>query len=124
MGFCISPQTTKKPLPLLGLGNKEAFMSVANNIYIDGAFICSEYDFHKAMSSVLDFGSYYGYNLDALWDMLSSGAAGGVVLHWKDADISRKKMGPVFDTIIRLFNETKATDEKLGLSERFDFVLE
>ena len=99
-------------------------MSTANNIHIDGALINSEQEFHRAISSALDFGPYYGNNLDALWDMLSSGAAGGVVLHWKDADISRKKLGSVFDTIIRLFSETKAMDEKLGLAERFEFVLE
>jgi ribonuclease inhibitor len=99
-------------------------MSATNIIHIDGALINSEQDFHKVISSALDFGPYYGNNLDALWDMLSSGAAGGVVLHWKDADISRQRLGPIFDTIIRLFNETKALDAKLGLVERFEFILE
>ena len=99
-------------------------MSKANTIHIDGALINYEQDFHRAISYALDFGPHYENNLDALWDMLSSGAAGGVVLHWKDADISRRKLGAVFDTIIHLFNETKAMDEKLELAERFEFILE
>jgi len=99
-------------------------MSTPNNAHIDGVLINSEQDFHKMISSIFDFGPYYGNNLVALWDMLSSGAAGGVVLHWKNADISRQKFGSVFDTIIRLFNETKALDAKLGLVERFEYILE
>lgn len=99
-------------------------MSTQNVIRIDGTLINSEKDFHREISSALDFGPYYGNNLDALWDMLSAGVAGGVVLHWKDSDISRQRLGSIFDTIIRLFNETKALDEKLELVERFEFILE
>lgn len=95
-----------------------------NHIYIDGSLINSELDFHKAISMVLNFGPCYGNNLDALWDMLSSGAACGVILHWDKSSASKEKLGQTFDVIVHLFDEAKALDIKLGLSEKFDFVLE
>lgn len=99
-------------------------MPTIKNIYLDGHMINSEHDFHKVISSALDFGPYYGNNLDALWDMLSSGAAGGIILHWKNAEISQQKMGAVFETIVCLFKEAQDRDVVLGVDEKFEFILE
>jgi len=41
-------------------------------IILDGTKIQTEQDFHKLLSGLLNFGSYYGNNLDALWDRLST----------------------------------------------------
>ncbi len=40
------------------------------HVILDGSKINSENDFHKLMAELLDFGSFYGENLDALWDMM------------------------------------------------------
>lgn len=51
-------------------------MTEKNEVYIDGRLIQTELDFHRTISSALDFGPYYGNNLDALWDLLSAGGDG------------------------------------------------
>ncbi|WP_082686132.1 barstar family protein [Herbaspirillum rubrisubalbicans] len=99
-------------------------MTEKNEVYIDGRLIQTELDFHRAISSALDFVPYYGNNLDALWDLLSAGVAGGVTLHWENSDVSKKRLGRVYDTIVRLFTEINEADERLNVDERFVFFLE
>lgn len=99
-------------------------MAMTQLITIDGNEINSEHDFHFILSSLLDFGPYYGNNTDALWDMLSSGMGAGVILHWKNSNISRQKLGAVFDIIIYVFNKTKNKYQGKGEEREFDFILE
>ena len=40
-------------------------------LIIDGSKIMSEGDFHKVVAKELDLPSWYGKNLDALWDVLT-----------------------------------------------------
>lgn len=66
-----------------------------SELYLDGKIIESKSDFHKQIGDLLnaqDFIDGYGYNLDALWDILSSGAGLSCVLHWKNSEISPKKI--------------------------------
>lgn len=37
-------------------------------VEIDGRLINTAKDFHRTMAAKLDFGLYYGHNLDALWE--------------------------------------------------------
>lgn len=97
---------------------------MCHNVTIDGDEVDSEYDFHRAIANALDFGAYYGNNTDALWDMLSSGMACGVCLHWKKSAVSRKKLGTVFDIIIELFEKTKDRYQGKGQEKEFQFFLE
>lgn len=39
---------------------------------IDGALIKNEMDFHSALAEKLSLSSYYGKNLDAMWDVLTT----------------------------------------------------
>lgn len=90
------------------------------HIFIDGKNINSESDFHKKISQLLDFGPFYGENLDALWDMLSSGMGGGFYLHWLNSKQSKENLGVKYEKIIYLFNETK----KITVFDKFDYSLE
>ncbi len=60
---------------------------------INGENVSSEVDFHIELSKKLNFPSYYGKNLDALWDILSSDVERPIILIWKNASISKEKMG-------------------------------
>lgn len=91
---------------------------------IDGTRIHSESDFHRAVSSLLDFGEYYGHNLNALWDRLSADVERPLTLVWKDSAISKARLGDMFDAIVAVLLRVKQQDEDWGLAGRFDFVLE
>ncbi len=74
-------------------------MSETIHLHIDGQLIHTERDFHNLISPLLDFGPYYGNNLNALWDMLSSGVGENTVLHWENSDLARARLGETFNTI-------------------------
>jgi ribonuclease inhibitor len=94
-------------LILLEFGNKGHNMSEIRHLYLDGQLIHTERDFHNLISPLLDFGPYYGNNLNALWDMLSSGVGENTVLHWANSDLARARLGETFNTIVSLFEEAK-----------------
>lgn len=82
-------------------------MPEIRHLYLDGQLIQTERDFHNLISPLLDFGPYYGNNLNALWDMLSTGIGEGTVLHWEHSALARARLGETFNTIISLFEEAK-----------------
>ncbi len=51
-------------------------------VQLDGTQIRTEADFHRHVAALLDFGPYYGHNLDALWDRLSTDVPRPVHLIW------------------------------------------
>ena len=71
----------------------------------------------------MDFGPYYGRNVDALWDMLSTGMAGGMVIVWENSEHSKQRMGDDFDLIISVFEQTKQRYLGKGNDNVFDYVL-
>ncbi len=99
-------------------------MSEKVHLHIDGELINSERDFHNFVAKLLDFGPYYGNNLDALWDRLSAGIGKNTVLHWKNSGLSRTRLGEKFDTIVQLFEEARNEDIQLGLKDPLMLILE
>ncbi|WNG33076.1 barnase inhibitor [Archangium violaceum] len=93
-------------------------------VELDGSRIKSERDFHEQLSRKLDFGPYYGRNLDALWDRLSADVERPVKLIWKDAEVSRLALGAVFDRIVSILRRVEEQDRTFGLAERFEFELQ
>jgi ribonuclease inhibitor len=83
-------------------------MGTLLDIYLEGASMKTERDFHKQIAKLLDFGPYYGHNGNALWDMLSSRMANGVFLHWRDSEMARASMGEESFSII-IYYLDKAT---------------
>ena len=52
---------------------------------IIGSKIYTEQDFHNQISKIFSIQDYYGNNLDALWDLLSTNVERPITLVWKDA---------------------------------------
>ncbi|MEU4483053.1 barstar family protein [Micromonospora sp. NPDC023966] len=93
-------------------------------VQLDGNQVKSEPDFHREMAARLDFGPYYGANLDALWDRLSTDVPRPVHLVWEAADVSRAAMGSqVFDRIERILRRTVEQDAAFGWTDRFTYEL-
>ena len=94
-----------------------------SEIILDGASIKNMSDFHVVMSKLLAFGPYYGRNLDALWDRLSTDVERPVKIIWLDSELSRKCLGEDFEKIIQIFEKTKQQDLGFNWDEKFDYVL-
>ncbi|WNJ81272.1 barstar family protein [Cedecea neteri] len=92
-------------------------------VILDGSNILTEADFHHAMSELLYFGPYYGKNLDALWDTLSSDVERPVKIIWLDSELSKKFLGEYFNKIIYVFERAKQQDLKFNWDEKFDYIL-
>lgn len=75
------------------------------------------------MSDLLDFGPYYGRNLDALWDRLSTDIERPVKIIWLHSELSRQNLGESFDRIIQIFERTRQQDITFKWDERFDYIL-
>jgi ribonuclease inhibitor len=91
---------------------------------LDGRRIHSALEFHREIGELLDMGPYYGRNLDALWDRLSTDVERPITLVWKNADDSRRALGPEFDRIVGVLDRVKRQDAAWNLEERFDYRLE
>ncbi|ELY4133027.1 barstar family protein, partial [Cronobacter turicensis] len=79
-------------------------------IILDGKKIENELEFHSVMSDLLNFGPYYGRNLDALWDRLSTDVERPVKIIWLNSDLSRNNLGYSCDQIIKIFERTRQQD--------------
>jgi ribonuclease inhibitor len=96
---------------------------LAVKIVIDGRAISYESDFHCQIAKALDL-KCYGRNLDALWDILSGGVERPFAIVWMNSSWSRDQLGSVFDSIVRIFDKAIAQDERWGLVEPFEYILE
>ncbi|MEQ9867287.1 barstar family protein [Pectobacterium aroidearum] len=94
-----------------------------SEIILDGVSIKTELDFHNAMSDLLDFGPYYGRNLDALRDRLSNDVERPVKIVWVNSDYSKSCLGECFNKIVQIFEQTKQQDIQFNWDEKFDYIL-
>jgi ribonuclease inhibitor len=92
-------------------------------IELDGLSISSEQDFHKRIASAFSLAQYYGNNLNALWDLLSTDVERPVEIVWKNSKESEQSMGETFKKIISIFERTKNQDISLGPDEKFEYKL-
>jgi ribonuclease inhibitor len=96
---------------------------VTVEVHLDGSQIRTERDFHQQMAQQLDLGQYYGHNLHALWDRLSTDVERPCTIVWHDAEVSRANLGPIFSHIISVFDRTVQRDRESGWEDRFEYVL-
>jgi ribonuclease inhibitor len=100
-------------------------MGTLQDIYLEGAAMKTERDFHKQIAKLWDFGPYYGDNTDALWDMLRGGAGDGYFLHWRDSEMAKASIGrEQFAIIISLIDEATKLPISKGCSNGFRYALE
>lgn len=94
------------------------------HVQLDGHQIRTEADFHRQVAALLDFGPYYGRNLDALRDRLSTDVPRPVHLTWTAARASRAAMGAAaFDRVERVLQAVAQQDVEWGLTDRFTYEL-
>ncbi|QCP60802.1 barstar family protein [Pantoea sp. SO10] len=95
----------------------------SKEIVLDGELISSIEVFHEIISEKLKFGPYYGQNMNALWDRLSSDVERPVKVIWMNSNISKSHLGECFDKIINIFEETKLQDIRFNWDDKFTFEL-
>ena len=89
-------------------------------LVIDGRLIHNESDLHDLLAAGLDFGPYYGRNLDALWDRLSTDVERPLDLVWQYSARSREMLGNrTFERFAALLQEVMEQDERHEPGERF-----
>ncbi len=74
---------------------------------IAGASIRTLDEFYDEISRELNFPDYFGRNLDALWDTLTTDVEGPYELIWKDSAKSRTAMGKDFEVVSGLLKEVE-----------------
>ncbi|MFI9585829.1 barstar family protein [Streptomyces sp. NPDC052236] len=62
-------------------------------VEIDGVNVHTEEDLHRILSEALDFGPFYGANLNALWDRLSTDVERPVEIVWRNSERSKEYFG-------------------------------
>ena len=92
-------------------------------IVLDGASLTTARDVHTALATALDFGSYYGYNLDALWDMLTTDVERPLVIEWKNSAVSAAKMGIEFEKIVDVLRKAAEFDRQMGFKNKLELTL-
>lgn len=92
-------------------------------VEIDGENIRTERDFHDQIAKKLEFGPYYGCNLDALWDRLSTDVERPLRLIWCKSEASRDALGERFGGIVEVLRRVAALGRELGWVDRFEFEL-
>ena len=92
------------------------------NIEIYGNQIKSELEFHNEIARQLNVENYYGKNLDALWDLLSTGVERPINLVWIDANTSQKRISS-FEKIVSILESVKEQDEQFEWEDKFTFTL-
>ncbi|MCA6222966.1 barstar family protein [Photorhabdus antumapuensis] len=92
-------------------------------IILNGKDICSENDFHQMLSEQLEFGCYYGNNLDALWDRFSNDVERPITIIWLNSELSHQYLGDTFEKIVAILNRVKEQDINFKLTDKFDYQL-
>jgi ribonuclease inhibitor len=92
------------------------------NVVIDGLNIRSSDDFYRQLAAALDLPSY-GRNVDALWDLLSTGVERPFSIEWKDSDRSREVLREDFDAIVKVLDRVVDYDKDDPVTERFRYSL-
>lgn len=93
------------------------------NMIIDGRDIHTESDVHRILAEIMEFGPYYGKNLDALWDCLSTDIERPIRIIWCHSDLSKKRLGERFDKIIEIFERVRQQDIIFSWEDKFDYWL-
>ncbi len=82
---------------------------------IAGRHVLSLELFYDEIARQLDFPAYFGRNLDALYDVLSTDLEGPLEMVWEDASVSQTRMGKDFLRLREVLEQVA--------SERDDFVI-
>lgn len=82
-------------------------------IEIEGEKIHCESDFHAQIYKKLRLEYKYGFNLNALWDELTTNTPRPVKIVWRNYELSKQNLGPMFNDIIELFNDVVKFEKEM-----------
>jgi ribonuclease inhibitor len=82
---------------------------VSTKLLLDGQSITSEADFHSAVDAAARSAgiTFYGRNLDALWDLIRGLLPLPVEVRWVHANHSRMVLGDRYEQIVSLLREAE-----------------
>jgi ribonuclease inhibitor len=87
-------------------------------VRLRGKEIRSLDEFYSEIARKLHFPDYFGRNLDALWDVLTTDVKGPVELGWEDSEASKKSMGKDFEKVAALLKDVEKEREDFKVSFR------
>ena len=87
-------------------------------VKLPGKSIRSLDEFYGEIAKKLHFPDYFGRNLDALWDVLTTDVKGPVELAWEGSEASKKSMGKDFEKVSALLKEVEKEREDFKVTFR------
>jgi ribonuclease inhibitor len=91
-------------------------MPIGKRHYIlKGKVIHSLDEFYDEISGQLSLPAYFGRNLDALWDVLSTEVEGPTEIVWLNAEASRQAMGEDFEKVMKVLKELEGQRDDFKL---------
>ena len=90
---------------------------------IDGKINKSVKSIHEKLAADLDFGPYYGKNLDALWDVLTTDVERPFEICIVNID-EFETLGDEFKKVIALLKEVEQRDIDRNYKEKFKLTVE
>lgn len=82
-------------------------------VYLDGSRMTDREQAHAQIADAFGFPSWYGRNLDALWDMLST--CDDVTVYFGSADSVPQLLGEYGDALLDTFREAAEENPRLHL---------
>lgn len=82
-----------------------------NKVILEGSKFIDKAALHESLKSELKLPTYYGENLDALWDCLTTDVKVPITIEWIDFQISRKFLGDYAENILEVFRDAERCTE-------------
>jgi ribonuclease inhibitor len=98
-------------------------MEITMRLVIDGEKIFTEEDFHDEIVRGLELPTWYGRNLDALWDVLTGMMDRPIELVWLNSQISQQRLSR-YDAIISLLKDVEKRDKDMQRPNAFTLRIE
>ena len=87
-----------------------------NKVVIQGSKLTDKNILHQILKQELKLPAYYGENLDALWDCLTTDVQLPLTIEWVDYQKSKELLGDYAENTLEIFNEAeKFTGGKLNI---------
>ena len=81
-------------------------------------------DLHKELAEHLDFGPYYGSNLSALWDVITTEVERPLTIVLHNVDQGRETLGVEFDRLLDVLRRVAEEDTAKPSTSRFRLEIE
>jgi ribonuclease inhibitor len=85
---------------------------------LSGKSIHSLDEFYNEIALLFNFPDYFGRNMDALWDLLTTDIKGPVEMIWEESATSKKSMGKDFTRVSALLQDVEKEREDFTVSFR------